>query len=161
MSRGTFELVPPLVATNQQTEGRKVVISFADKPDFIPGRRSWVKYRELGVTEASGGEMRAQILMAEAEEQQTTGWHLHRCDMQFVYILKGALHMAFNPDHVFRLEAGDSVMIPGGTVHMEMGEAETVEVLEISLPADMGTENVDNPWGSTAINFKNYQREAV
>lgn len=158
MSQGTFELQPPLVATDNQTAGKNVVISFADHPDIIAGRRSWVKYREMGVTEASGGDMRAQMLIAEAAGNETTHWHLHRCDMQFIYVKSGALHLAFSPDHVFRLEAGDSVMIPGGTVHMELGEEEGVEVLEVTIPANIGTETVENPWGDVAIDFKNYRR---
>lgn len=158
MSQGTFELEPPLVATDHQTPGKKVVISFADRPDYIAGRRSWVKYREMGVTQAAAGDVRAQVLIAEAAGNETTHWHLHRCEMQFLYVTSGALHLAFSPDHVFRLEAGDSIMIPGGTVHMELGAKEGVEVLEVTIPAEIGTETVANPWGDAEIDFSTFRR---
>ena len=44
-----------------------------------------------------------------------------------------------------RLEKGDSVLIPGGTPHNETRTADTFEILEISVPAQMGTEPCDPP----------------
>jgi len=44
-----------------------------------------------------------------------------------------------------RLSAGDSMLIPGDTPHNETGTSDTFELLEISLPADMGTEPCPAP----------------
>jgi len=134
------------------------VLSFGSEPEFVAGRRAWIKYRELGVTEATEGAMRAQVILAGAGENKPTGWHLHRCDMQFLYVVSGAIHIAFSPERIFRFEAGDSVMIPGGTMHMELGGADGVEVIEVSIPADMGTETCTPPWGDAEIDFANYKR---
>jgi mannose-6-phosphate isomerase-like protein (cupin superfamily) len=149
---GIFTIEKPNVATDNATPGKRVVVSKGNAPHFIPGRRSWVRYRELGVTEATNGEMRAQVLHA-GTANESTGWHLHRCDMQFLYCIDGAITIAFSPDHIVRLEAGDSMMIPGGTIHIEPGAPEGVEILEISIPADMGTESVPNPYGDVQIDF--------
>ena len=40
------------------------VVAFADKPVMVPGRRDFLQYRELGVTKASGGRIRAQVTSA-------------------------------------------------------------------------------------------------
>lgn len=160
MPHGMIVLTPPDVATEEgfSLAGRKVAISFADRPAFLPGRRSWVKYRELGVTEASGGAMRAQVLIAEAAENKPTGWHFHQCEMQFLFIQRGALHLAFGPDQVYRLEAGDSIMIPGGVIHTELGEAEGAELIEVTVPASIGTEMAVPPWGDVEVDFTRFRK---
>ena len=154
----TFTLDVPEIAVDQQAANRQLVLSFASEPDFVAGRRAWIKYRELGVTAASKGAMRAQVILAGLGENKPSGWHLHRCDMQFLYVVSGAIHIAFSPDRIFRFEAGDSLMIPGGTIHMELGGDEGVEVIEVSVPAEMGTENCASPWGDVNIDFSTYRR---
>src|SRR6516225_1362707 len=41
-------------------EGMKLAISSAKDAHYVPGRRQFFQYRDLGVTEATGGKMRAQ-----------------------------------------------------------------------------------------------------
>ena len=154
----TFTLDVPAIAVDDQAKNRQLVLSFASEPEFVSGRRAWIKYRELGVTHASEGAMRAQVIVAGQGENKPTGWHLHRCDMQFLYVISGAIHIAFSPDRIFRFEAGDSVMIPGGTMHMELGGDDGVEVIEVSIPAEMGTETCTPPWGDADIDFSTYRR---
>lgn len=154
MSEGILVMESVPAGPDSGPDGRKrVVASFAERPLYVPGRRSWVKYRELGVTQASNGAMRAQVIEAGQGENKPTGWHLHHCDMQFLYVMSGAIHIAFSPDHVVRLGPGDTIMIPGETMHMELGEPEGLSVLEISLPADMGTEACVPPWGDLEVVF--------
>jgi len=153
LSEGTYILDRTRVAVDKPANDAKVAVSKSDKPVFLAGRRSWVDYRELGVTEATAGAMRAQVIHVKPIEAQPTGWHLHRCDYQFIYVIKGAIFLAFSPDEVIRLGEGDSVMIPGGTIHYEMGENRYAEVFELTLPAEIETENVPNPWGDAEIDF--------
>ena len=157
---GIVVLERPGVAVDEPVWGdaQKVVVSFGRAPVYTPGRRSWVKYRELGVTDASERRMRAQVIGAETGDNKPTGWHLHRCEMQFLYVLSGAIHIAFSPDNVVRLGAGDSIMIPGGTMHMELGEPDGVQVLEVSVPADMGTEDCTPPWAGVEIDMRSGRR---
>lgn len=158
MSEGTFTLDPAEVATDGlAAPGKQVVISYGAKPDFVAGRRAWINYRELGVTEATGRGMRAQVIHA-GTSNEATGWHLHRCDMQFLFVIDGAINIAFSPDRIVRLGKGDSIMIPGGTIHMELGAPEGVEVLEVTIPADIGTEAVASPWGDAEVDFTKARR---
>src|ERR1019366_8664599 len=73
----------------------KVTVSTAKDPRYIKGRREFFKYRELGVTEGTGGRMRAQVTSASQGLSRPTGWHRHVCEMQLVYMLSGWLELDF------------------------------------------------------------------
>ena len=60
-----------------------------DDPTFMPGRREFLTYRDLGITAASGGRIRAQITSAKTGLTRPTGWHTHICEGQIVYMLSG------------------------------------------------------------------------
>ena len=112
---------------------------------FVNGRRAFFKYRDLGVTDATGGRMRAQVTSTTAPMERATGWHYHTCEIQFVYMLRGWVDLEFEGGRKVRLEAGDSVMIPGGAPHQEILTSDDFEILEVSVPAEMGTVNCDPP----------------
>ncbi len=117
---------------------------------FVPGRREFFKYRDLGVTDATNGEMRAQVMSAITGMTEPTGWHYHVCDGQFVYALKGWVELEFETGEQLRLEAGESLFIPGGMRHNETSTSDDLEVLEISVPAEMGTVACERPEGLPA-----------
>jgi quercetin dioxygenase-like cupin family protein len=119
-----------------------------DDPNFVKGRRDFLKYRDLGVTAASDGKFRAQITSAESGLSRPTGWHTHICDGQLVFMLSGWIDLAFKEQTV-RIEEGDSLYIPGGVPHNEIATSDTFDLLEVSVPADMGTEPCDPPPGRT------------
>jgi len=122
------------------------VKSMASESEFVPGRRPFFKYRELGVIKGTGGQMRAQITSCgEVGLSAPTGWHYHLCDVQFTYMIKGWVDLEFEDGTRLRQGPGDALLIPGGTIHQEVRTAEVLEVLEISLPADMGTVNCEAP----------------
>ena len=117
----------------------KVAVSSAKAPEFTEGRRSFFKYRDLGVGAASDGWMRAQVMSAFCGMSRPTGWHYHVCEGQFGYTLKGWGELEFEDGTACRLEAGDSCFIPGGMPHNELRTSDDVEILEVCLPAEMGT----------------------
>ena len=133
--------------TTAPTQMKVVHASYANKV-FVAGRRAEINYRELGVSEATGGDMRAQVMHAE-KSCKPTGWHYHTADVQFLFAVKGWVRMEFPDLGVVTLSEGDSIMIPGGVVHQELCSSEHLELLEISLPAKLGTVNVPAPtWGT-------------
>ncbi|MDA8048527.1 MAG: cupin domain-containing protein [Rhodospirillales bacterium] len=135
------EARPPAAAERKM----EVAVASAATPVFVPGRRAFFTYRDLGVTAASRGKMRAQITAAKVGLSRPTGWHYHVCETQFVYVLKGWLELEFAQRGTVRLGEGDSVFIPGGTPHNEIRTSETFELLECSVPAEMGTVACDPP----------------
>ncbi len=121
------------------------VVAKKDEATYVPGRREWMKYRELGVTEGSGGRIRAQVTSATQGLSAPTGWHVHLCEGQFVDMLDGWVDLEFAGGKVVRIAEGDSMYIPGGTPHNEIATSDRFELLEVSVPADMGTESCDPP----------------
>ncbi len=122
-----------------------IAIAKADNPVMVPGRRDFLQYRELGVTKASEGKIRAQITSASEGLSEETGWHVHLCEGQFVYMLSGWVDLEFAGGCVERIGPGDSVYIPGNTPHNETATSDSFELLEVSIPADMGTVPCDPP----------------
>jgi quercetin dioxygenase-like cupin family protein len=130
------------------TEPRQqLAIATTENPVYVAGRREFFKYRELGVTEASNGAMRAQITEAKQGLSEPTGWHYHVCDQQFIYMIKGWVDLEFEDGRKVRLKQGDSMMIPGGTRHNETATSEEMDILEISVPAKMSTVVCEKPTG--------------
>ena len=128
--------------TNQNNN---IAVAKIDNPVMVPGRRDFLQYRELGVTKASEGKIRAQITSASQGLSEETGWHIHRCEGQFVYMLSGWVDLVFAGGRVERVGPGDSIYIPGNTPHNETATSDSFELLEVSIPADMGTEPCDAP----------------
>ena len=112
----------------------------------VAGRRSYMKYRDLGVTEASGGAMRAQVMSTTDSPSEPTGWHYHTCDGQFVYVLKGWVDLSFEDGSSIRLKANESLYLPGGWRHQETATSKELEILEVSVPADLGTVLCESPF---------------
>jgi mannose-6-phosphate isomerase-like protein (cupin superfamily) len=139
------------MTTSQATKDRQapmqLVVSTADDVHYTPGRRSEVKYRDLGVKEASKGRMRAEVMhiAPSGSPAKPTGWHYHTCEMQFLYMLKGWVDLEFGDRGIIRLKEGESMMIPGGLVHQEVRASEPMELLEVSVPAQMGTVDCEAP----------------
>ena len=133
------------VEASVPTDDSGIALAKADNPVMVPGRRSFMQYRDLGLTAASGGKIRAQITTATQGLSEPTGWHVHLCDGQFVYMLRGWVELQFAGGRVERLTAGDSMYIPGDTPHNEIATSDELELLEVSIPADMGTEVCDAP----------------
>ena len=131
--------------TAERDPAMKLAISTKADAKFVEGRRAFFEYRDLGVTDATGGRMRAQLTSAKSSMSEPTGWHYHECEMQFVYVLNGWVDLEFEDGRIVRFEAGDSVMIPGGERHQELEFSEGFEIVEVSVPAEMTTVACDPP----------------
>ena len=125
----------------------KLMKSFASESQFVPGRRSFFQYRDLGVKEASNGRARAVQSNSIAALLDPTGWHYHLCDFQFLYVMKGYLTIEFDDGTVTTFGPGDSALIPGGVRHNEVYVSEDKELIEFSMPGEIGTVNVERPDG--------------
>ncbi|MDA3040383.1 MAG: cupin domain-containing protein [Actinomycetota bacterium] len=108
------------------------------------GRRSFFEYRETGLSTATDGKYRAQV-MRSTDVMESTGWHYHVCDLQLVYVLNGWVDLEFEGGRVERVSAGGVLSIPGGMIHNEINVSPDFEALEVASPADMGTVPVAAP----------------
>ncbi len=84
----------------------KVAVANKDNANYVAGRRAFFKYRDLGVTEGTNGFMRAQVTSAEQGMSKPTGWHVHKCQAQLVYMLSGWVDLEF-ADRKVRIKAGE------------------------------------------------------
>lgn len=107
------------------------------------GLRATDEYRDLGVAAATNGAVKVKHVRRIQPFTAETGWHWHDLDVHVVYILKGWLEFRFDgmADKV-RVSAGDCLSQPGGVAHNVVGASDDLEVLEINLPADYGTEAI-------------------
>ena len=141
----TEQLRPNPVEQSSPNESMHLLKSFVSTTPFVPGRRPFFKYRDLGLEGASGGRMRAYHSTAVKGMLEPTGWHYHTCEMQFVYVIKGRITLEFEDGTVATFGAGDSLFIPGGVIHNEIYASEDKETLEVSVPGKIGTVNVERP----------------
>ena len=114
-------------------------------PHYVKGRRDFFEYIDLGVTDATQGKLRMQITKASQGMSEPTGWHYHNCEGQVVYMTSGWLELEMADGQTIHLDEGDSIFIPGGLPHNEIRTSDNFELLEISLPAEMGTEPCEPP----------------
>lgn len=135
---------PAADVTDVAALAAKLAYATPETAPLVPGRRSFFQYRDLGVTDATEGRMRAQLTIATGEMQQT-GWHYHLCDAQFIYTVRGWVDLVFEDGRQIRVGAGESLLIPGGLKHNELAISEDFELLEVSIPAKMGTVACDPP----------------
>ena len=124
--------------TLDKPKGKLAHATQASAPQ-VPGRRSFFTYRDLGVMAASGGKLRAQTMTAITGMTEPTGWHYHTCEGQFVYALKGWVDLEFETGEAIHLKAGESLYIPGFLKHNEIATSDDLEILELSVPGEMGT----------------------
>jgi quercetin dioxygenase-like cupin family protein len=139
--------MPDLAAAAKRTVSpeKKLAHATGKNSPSVPGRRSFMRYRDLGVTTATAGSMRAQVMTAIEGMNEPTGWHYHTCENQFVYCLRGWVDLEFETGEAIRLEPGDSLLLPGGLRHNELRTSDDFELLEVSTPSELGTVPCDPP----------------
>ncbi len=119
------------------------VVSHALDAIFQRGLRSFFEYRDLGIKHATDGRVDAHVIRAAEGTDFSSQPHLHKTDFQLVYVLKGWIEFEYEGQGKVRLEAGSCVHQPPGIRHREVGHSADVEMLEIVLPANFKTEEVD------------------
>ena len=119
--------------------------SYGDESKFVQSPlRSYMEVRDLGLTEATGGQFFGIIARKKKEEwgtRPTTGAHRHHCDFQFNYCLKGWIKFHFEGhEGEITFKAGDAWLMPGGIMHDVIEFSDDYEILELMSPAVHGTE---------------------
>ena len=120
------------------------VATHAQGANFDRGLRSFFEYRDLGIKQATGGQVDAHVIRAAAGTDFSSQPHRHGTSFQLVYVLKGWIEFDYEGQGRVRLEAGSCVYQPPGIRHREVGHSEDVEMLEVVMPADFKTEEVDS-----------------
>lgn len=119
------------------------VATHARDARFERGLRAFFEYRDLGIARATEGRVVAHVIRAIDGADFHGQPHLHETQFQFVYVLKGWVEFEYEGQGVVRLEAGSSVYQPPRIRHRERGHSADLELLEIVMPADFATREVD------------------
>ena len=119
------------------------VVTHARDAHFERGLRSFFEYRDLGIQRATEGRVNAHVIRAAAGAAFSGHPHLHELDFQMVYVLKGWIEFEYEGHGVVRLEPGSCVYQPPGIRHREVGHSEDIEMLEIVMPGEFATREVD------------------
>ncbi|MEN2980405.1 cupin domain-containing protein [Tistrella bauzanensis] len=136
----------PTVPTHATEPPARVTIARADRASFAgDGLRAFFSYRDLDIGTATQGRFHAHVIRAEEAVTAGTGRHAHRLDFQMVYILKGWVRFWYDGTGVVDLRAGDCVYQPPGIAHELQAGSDDLEMLEITSPADFGTDPVAPP----------------
>ena len=128
------------------------VATHARDATFERGLRAFFEYRDLGIKKATQGRVSAHVIRAAAGQDFSSQPHAHDTEFQLVYILKGWIEFEYEGQGVVRLEAGSCVHQPPGIRHRELGHSADIEMLEIVLPGNFSTTEVDavNPSANSA-----------
>ena len=114
-----------------------------DTPWVDDGLRAFFQYRDLGVAEATGGRVIAQLVRAKEAPEKGTGWHQHQAEFHIVLMLKGwAKFMYEDKEHL--VAAGDCVHQRPGITHYLFDYSDDMEYLEVVAPANFGTTEVES-----------------
>jgi hypothetical protein len=119
-----------------------VAISHHREEDFkADGLRTYAKYRDLGVADASSGVARAHVirLMGPCDPDVVSKLHFHDVDFQMVYVLKGWVKTYMEGVGETMFSVGSSWTQPPRIKHLIMDYSDDVELLEVILPADFKT----------------------
>jgi hypothetical protein len=121
---------------------QRVAISHHRDEDFkADGLRTYAKYRDLGVADASGGVARAHVirLIGPCDPDEVSKLHFHDVDFQMVYVLKGWVKTYMEGVGETTFNEGSSWTQPSRIKHLIMDYSDNVELLEVILPADFKT----------------------
>ncbi|HUQ76298.1 MAG TPA: cupin domain-containing protein [Burkholderiales bacterium] len=103
------------------------------------GLRGYFEYRDLGVKGASGGKVVSHVIRALPGSAPHGDWHVHDCNVQFVYVLKGWVKMQYEGGKPMVLKAGDCFYQPPRIRHRELAHSQDLEMLEVVAPGDFKT----------------------
>ena len=118
-------------------------VSHARDAHFVCGLRSFFEYRDLGIKDVTEGRVVAHVIRAVPGTPFNGTPHRHGVAFQLVYVLKGWIEFEYEGQGAVRLEPGSCVHQPPGIRHRELGHSDDLELLEIVMPADFTTQEVD------------------
>jgi uncharacterized RmlC-like cupin family protein len=129
-------------ATSKPKRQHKFVASHLGPNAFkADGLRTYAHYRDLGIRDATRGMALAHVIrfVGKCDPKVVSKNHTHECEFQMIYVLKGQITTEIEGHGKHVMNAGDSWLQPQGIVHKVLDYSDGCEVLEIVLPAEFKT----------------------
>jgi cupin domain len=130
------------VAKPKARPKQRIAISHHREEDFkADGLRTYAKYRDLGIAEASHGLARAHVirLIGPCNPAEVSKLHFHDVEFQMVYVLKGWVKTYMEGQGETLMQEGSAWTQPPRIKHLIMDYSDDVELLEVILPAEFKT----------------------
>jgi mannose-6-phosphate isomerase-like protein (cupin superfamily) len=121
---------------------QRIAISHHRDEDFVTnGLRTYAKYRDLGIADATGGLAQAHVirLIGPCNPAEVSKLHYHDVEFQMVYVLKGWVKTYMEGQGETLMKQGSSWTQPPRIKHLIMDYSDDVELLEVILPAEFKT----------------------
>ena len=117
-------------------------MSFRKTAKWKSGLRSYFEYRDLGIVAATQGRVVAHVIRATESCGGPGGCHTHDLEFQMNYVLNGWTRVEFEDVGEVRFEAGDSWYQDPRIKHEVLEYSDDFEVIEICMPAEFPTTQV-------------------
>ena len=120
---------------------QEFVVSHYNEEDFLQGGlRTYAKYRDLGLLEATHGQAQAHVIrLVEPCSDEVRKRHFHDTQYQLVYCLQGWMKIKIEGQGLITMKKGSFWNFPPGTKHTVMDYSEDCENLEINFPGVFST----------------------
>ena len=125
---------------------QRVAISHHREEDFkADGLRAYAQYRDLGIADATHGLARAHVvrLIGPCDPAVVSKLHYHDVEFQMVYVLKGWIKTELEGQGAHVMRPGSAWIQPPRIKHKVLDYSDDAEVLEIVLPANFETTELD------------------
>jgi len=112
------------------------------RPDaFAQGLRRYAQYRDLGIAAATGGLARAHVIkmIPPCDPAEVSKRHYHDVEFQMIYVLKGWIKGEYEGAGEVTMREGSCWLQPPKIEHTVLDYSDDCELLEIILPADFET----------------------
>jgi quercetin dioxygenase-like cupin family protein len=116
-------------------------VSHHREEDFATGLRRYAHYRDLGMAQATHGMVQAHVIrfVPPCDPREVAKLHFHDVDLQMIYVLKGWIKTELEGAGAHVMRAGSCWLQPPRIRHKVLDYSDDCEVLEIVLPADFKT----------------------
>jgi mannose-6-phosphate isomerase-like protein (cupin superfamily) len=121
---------------------QRIAISHYRDEDFVTnGLRTYARYRDLGIAEASHGLAQAHVirLIGPCNPAEVSKLHFHDVEFQMIYVLKGWVKTYMEGQGETLMKEGSCWTQPPRIKHLIRDYSDDVELLEVILPAEFKT----------------------
>jgi hypothetical protein len=120
---------------------QRFVVSHHREEDFQTGLRAYAQYRDLGIAQATKGLVRAHVIrfVPPCRPEEVSKRHYHDIEFQMIYVLKGWIKTELDGQGAIVMRAGSAWIQPPRIEHVVLDYSNDCEVLEVILPADFAT----------------------
>ena len=131
--------------TAQKARGQFFRVSHHSEEDFDGGLRRYAKYRDLGMAKATGGMVQAHVIrfVPPCRPEEVSKLHFHDVEFQMVYVLKGWIKTELEGQGAHVMRPGSAWLQPPKIKHKVLDYSDDCEVLEIILPAEFDTTELE------------------